>query len=69
MVVGCSAFVWVGAVFIAVMETLLLVSVAFGHPSDMHDKPSLPDCSECHLVAVLDPYRWEGFWIHTCIQH
>lgn len=53
---------------VAVMETLLLVSVAFGHPSDMYGKPSLPDCFECLLVSALDPYHQEGFWIHTSIQ-
>lgn len=53
----------------AVMETLLLVSVAFGHPADTCGKPSLPDCSDYLVVAALNPCHWEGFWIHTCTQH
>lgn len=47
----CSGFVWVQAMPIAVMGTLLLVS----------GKTSLPGCFECLWAAELEPCHWEGF--------
>lgn len=47
----CSGFVWVQAMPIALMGTLLLVS----------GKPSLPGCFKCLWAAVLEPCHWEGF--------
>lgn len=64
--VVCSEFVWVQAMPIALMGTLLLVSVALGHPPwQTFTARLLRVPLGCHAGSL----SLGRFWKHTCIQH